>query len=178
MNRYQKAIVVLLGLIGFLLGGILMWTSSISLFISERNQGEVEPKIISEQVILKTEEPPEEIPVVPPKNEDDDERVFDGNITHYCACSDCNGANAGITASGISIKNGTGLKIQLAAANWLPLGAVVEVNGIRYLIADRGGGDLNDIGRIDVFVPQGHLAAKDKGRFQAEVRVVYLPSDV
>jgi hypothetical protein len=101
------------------------------------------------------------------------ERII-GELTYYCACAQCNGAdNARITADGTVLDEYTE---PLAGCNWLPLGSIVEVNGQQYRIADRGGHGLDAVGRLDVYEPGGHQAALDGGRVcDVEITIVYLP---
>ena len=94
-----------------------------------------------------------------------------GDITHYCAGRCCNGKWAGITADGTVLDEKTE---PVVGANWLPLGSVVEFGGTQYRVADRGK-DFDPVGRLDVFVPEGHQAALGKGRpTGVEITVVRL----
>jgi 3D (Asp-Asp-Asp) domain-containing protein len=96
-----------------------------------------------------------------------------GEITHYCACEICNGkGGAGITADGTRLDGNTP---PIVGCNWLALGAVVEVGGMVYRVADRGGKGFDDIGRLDVYVPDGHEAAQTAGRKNVVIKVVWLP---
>ena len=79
-----------------------------------------------------------------------------------------------MTASGHRIQNG--VDCGTAAANWLPFGAVIEVNGVQYTVRDRGGQWLGYVGNIDIFVSDGHNAARELGRLHGiEIKIVYLP---
>lgn len=101
--------------------------------------------------------------------------VISGNITYYDICLDCCGKTDGITASGIGIWNGMD-DPHIAACNWLPFGSVVSVNGVEYTIADRGGIGLNEIGRLDIFIPEGHQRALELGRSYADIEIIYINS--
>ena len=102
--------------------------------------------------------------------------ITGGELTHYCACSICCGKSDGITASGIKIQNGVKPEIDIASCNWLPLGAMIEVNGIGYLVADRGGSSLDQVGKLDIFVPEGHTAALNLGIIKGvSIKIISLP---
>lgn len=96
-----------------------------------------------------------------------------GRYTHYCSCSICCGKNDGITASGIKIYNGMANPYYVAC-NWLPLGSVIEVDGVRYTVVDRGGRGLSKPGRIDIFTPEGHAACYKKGTGPCSIEIVRL----
>lgn len=83
------------------------------------------------------------------------------NVTHYCACTKCCGANAqGITASGKNVAVG-----MVAMSSYYPFGTQIMINGIMYTVEDRGGSGIeNDIGRVDIFVPD-HNEALRLGRY-------------
>ena len=99
--------------------------------------------------------------------------VVAANITHYCACSKCNGKysrqedgiNYTATASGITLHDGmTG---NYCAATFGKLGDVITINGTEYTIVDRMGG--NSGYRVDIFVGVGHERCMELGRYKAEV---------
>lgn len=96
-----------------------------------------------------------------------------GRYTHYCACSICCGKNDGKTASGRKIQNGMANPYYIAC-NWLPLGSVVEVDGVEYTVVDRGGKGLSKQGRIDIFTPEGHAACYQKGTGSCSITIVRL----
>lgn len=102
--------------------------------------------------------------------------IITGELSYYCPCAKCNGSDhAGETASGLEIYKDMPDPL-IVGCNWLPLGAIVEVNGIKYTVADRGGSGLDRVGRLDVFEAQGHTKALERGRVRdIEVRVVGLP---
>ena len=83
------------------------------------------------------------------------------NVTHYCACSKCCGTNAdGYTASGKAVQRG-----MVAMSSHYPFGTQIMINGVMYTVEDRGGSGIeNDIGRVDIFVPD-HNEALRLGRF-------------
>lgn len=83
------------------------------------------------------------------------------NVTHYCACTKCCGPNAqGITASGKSVAEG-----MVAMSSYYPFGTQIMINGIMYTVEDRGGSGIeNDIGRVDIYVPD-HNEALRMGRY-------------
>ena len=104
--------------------------------------------------------------------------VLPGELTFYCDCAKCNGADcAGITADGTVLADLGPEDTPVAGANWLPLQSLVEVGGTVYRIADRGGPGLNRVGRLDIFTPEGHAAALRLGRVRdIEVRIIALGS--
>ena len=83
------------------------------------------------------------------------------DVTHYCACTRCCGPNAqGITASGKQVAVG-----MVAMSSHYPFGTQIMINGIMYTVEDRGGSGIeNDIGRVDIFVPD-HNEALRMGRY-------------
>jgi len=102
--------------------------------------------------------------------------VIIGELTHYDVCIACCGKVNGVTASGLVIRNGETPEIPVASCNWLPFGTIVKIDGVTHIVADRGGKEMDRIGRIDVFVPEGHQAALTLGRKRgAEITVVRLP---
>ncbi len=96
-----------------------------------------------------------------------------GRYTHYCACKKCCGKTNGITASGLKVYNGMD-DPHYIACNWLPLGSIVEINGIEYLVADRGGSSLSRKGRVDIYTPAGHKAALRAGTGNCTLTIVRL----
>lgn len=96
--------------------------------------------------------------------------IIQGHKSHYCACSKC-GTGSGHTASGLKVYNGME-DPHIVACNWLPLGTVIEVDGVRYTVADRGGSRLNKTGWIDIFVPEGHDACYRKGIGNCEIKII------
>jgi len=102
--------------------------------------------------------------------------IITGELTHYCICQKCCGKTDGITASGLKIENGVEPDIPVAACNWLPFGTIVVIDGKTYIIADRGGSELNKIGRLDIFTPEGHRAAIELGRiYGVIIEIISLP---
>lgn len=100
--------------------------------------------------------------------------VISGHKTHYCACKKCNGSSStGTTASGMKVYNGMA-DPYIVACNWLPLGSVIEVDGVQYTVADRGGSSLSTPGRIDIFTPAGHQACIQKGAGSCTIKIVRL----
>ena len=133
---------------------------------------EKEPEKIEEKKEeIKTEtvkeEPKEEVV------ESSDGRTFSAIVTHYCACSKCNGnyswseggVNYTATASGITLHDG--IDGNYCAATFGNLGDIVTINGVDYKIVDRMGG--NDGKRIDIFVADGHARCNELGRYTANV---------
>lgn len=82
-------------------------------------------------------------------------------LTGYCACSKCNGRNAGRTASGAAMIPG-----RTVATYSLPMGTQVKINGHIYTVEDNGvSGHHIDILHAD------HKTALDFGVQHAEVFV-------
>lgn len=100
-------------------------------------------------------------------------QVISGKYTHYCACAKCNGNSRGITSSGKKIRNGMKNPYYIAC-NWLPLGTVLEVDGICYTVTDRGGSGLSRKGRIDIFTPEGHSACYKYGTGACKITILRL----
>lgn len=102
--------------------------------------------------------------------------TLSGNATHYCACAVCCGQKDVFrTAAGVTIYNGMA-NPYIVAANWLPLGTVIRVNGVTYTVSDRGGSTLSPVGRIDIFTPEGHAACQRLGRKNVTIEIVRLGS--
>lgn len=99
-------------------------------------------------------------------------QVIKGKYTHYCACGTC-GSGTGVTASGKKVKNGMS-NPYYTACNWLPLGSVVNVDGVNYTVVDRGGSSLSRTGRIDIFTPGGHSAALRRGTGSCTLTIMRL----
>ncbi len=92
------------------------------------------------------------------------------NVTHYCACTKCCGPNAqGITASGKNVAVG-----MVAMSSYYPFGTQIMINGIMYTVEDRGGSGIeNDIGRVDIYVPD-HNEALRLGRYDTTAYIYRL----
>lgn len=78
-------------------------------------------------------------------------------VTAYCACAQCCGKWAdGITASGAPVRQGT-----TAAANWLPFGTRIYVDGLGWrTVQDRMARRFSD--RVDIYF-DSHQAARRWG---------------
>jgi len=100
-------------------------------------------------------------------------QVISGKYTHYCACAKCNGNSRGITSSGRRISADMADPYYIAC-NWLPLGTVLDVDGVIYTVVDRGGSGLSKQGRIDIFTPGGHSTALRKGTGRCTITIVRL----
>ena len=84
-------------------------------------------------------------------------RTEEAIITYYTATDDECGKDDGITASGTVATEG-----RTVASDHLPLGTVVEIDGVQYVVEDRFGGGYNN--KIDVFVNDKHTAYKKRKR--------------
>ena len=91
-------------------------------------------------------------------------------VTHYCACTKCCGANAqGITASGKNVAVG-----MVAMSSHYPFGTQIMINGTMYTVEDRGGSGIeNNIHRVDIFVPD-HQQALRLGRYTTTATIYRL----
>lgn len=92
------------------------------------------------------------------------------DVTHYCACTLCCGENAaGITASGKRVSQG-----MVAMSSHYPFGTQIKINGVLYIVEDRGGSGIeNDIHRVDIYVPD-HNEALRLGRFKTTAQIYRL----
>ncbi len=143
----------------------------------ENSRNELSSKVVKEPVdrveIIGTKPVPTSSNGVSSKGGYHVGQTISGRYTHYCACSKCCGKNDGKTASGIKIYNGMP-DPHYIACNWLPLGSVVEVNGVEYTVVDRGGRGLSKQGRIDIYTPEGHAACYQKGTGSCSITIVRL----
>ena len=86
--------------------------------------------------------------------------------TAYCPCSRCCGKSDGITASGAKAVSGH----TIAAPSTYAFGTEIEIDGVVYVVEDRGGAIKGN--RIDIFF-DSHQAANTYGRRTVEGRVYY-----
>lgn len=143
---------------------------------TETEPATAEPSEV-EQIEPEHEKPATTKPNAPkaeePKAETSD--TFKAIITHYCACSKCNGKynrteggiNYTATASGVTLHDG--IAGNYCAATFGSLGDIITIDGIDYEIVDRMGG--NDGKRVDIFVANGHARCNELGRYKAEVTI-------
>ena len=87
------------------------------------------------------------------------ERLGRWKTTGYCPCRRCNGRNAGRTASGAPMTPG-----RTIAVGGLPFGTVLRINGVDYVVEDRG----TPYGHIDILYPD-HKTASNHGVKYAEI---------
>jgi 3D (Asp-Asp-Asp) domain-containing protein len=88
-------------------------------------------------------------------------------ITAYCSCSKCCGKSDGITYSGQKAVEGVTIAADL---NILPIGTVVEIEGVgRRIVQDKGGSIKGN--RIDLFF-RDHKTALAFGRQERWVTVL------
>ncbi len=92
--------------------------------------------------------------------------LFIAKITHYDACLECCGKTNGITASGVKAT------VNHTVAGDFPFGTVLWVDGVRYVVEDRGGKIKGN--RLDVFVSSHEEALK---RGVMERIVIYYERD-
>lgn len=79
------------------------------------------------------------------------ERLGKWKTTGYCPCRRCNGRNAGRTASGAPMTPD-----RTVAVGGLPFGTVLRVNGVEYVVEDRG----TPYGHIDFLYPDHKTASR------------------
>ena len=99
-------------------------------------------------------------------------QVITGRYTHYCACGTC-GTGSGQTASGRHVSNGMKNPYYIAC-NWLPMGSIVNIDGTNYTVVDRGGSGLSQVGRVDIFTPEGHRACYRYGTGKCTLTIMRL----
>lgn len=103
-------------------------------------------------------------PVVQEIVEEPEYYTINVTYTHYDACYDCCGKTDGITASGAkATANHT-----IAAPKEYPFGTRVEINGIIYVVEDRGGSVKNN--RFDIYV-DSHQEAINRGVGYGEAKI-------
>ena len=126
---------------------------------------------------------PAELPSEPVEPRESYNGIYEGDtitgtLTYYDVCLSCCGKTDGITASGIRIQNGVEPETPVVGCNWLPLMTIITIDGVEYIVADRGGTSLNAVGRLDVFNPAGHEDCIQKGIDRdAEIVIVELPGE-
>lgn len=88
-------------------------------------------------------------------------------ITRYCNCSQCCGQWAGgNTASGVPPT-----PWHTVAHNYLPFGTRVLINGVEYVVEDRGDANMAGGMWFDVYVSD-HRTAQGPGMYTAEVWII------
>lgn len=150
-----------------LLSGMLAATS-FGIYSSYRIPEELPPVVIptsAEPLIppeLNTDtgaQNPEEIDIDPTVEGTYD--IF--TITHYCGCDICNGDWGAYDALDEPLAVGT------VACNVLPLGTIIYIDGIEYMVRDRLSSAYDGENRIDIYV-EDHQEALDLGiRYDVEV---------
>lgn len=121
---------------------------------------ETEPEEPDEDdMVIEEEEEVEIEETKAPKSEWESLGTF--KLTAYCACSKCNGSNAGKTASGATPKVGTTIAVDRGV---IPLGSKIKINGHVYTAQDTGVSGKT----IDIFMGS-HDECMDFGVDYAEV---------
>lgn len=121
-----------------------------------------EPK---EEIII--EPTPTEEPILNPEDyeqnieEIDTDPTVEGTwdiftITYYCGCNICNGDYGSVDAYGEPLTIGT------VACNVLPLGTVIDIGGVEYVVRDRLSSIYDGENRIDIYV-EDHEEALENG---------------
>ena len=83
--------------------------------------------------------------------------------TAYCDCVECCGKSDGITKSGVKTQEGRTIAVD---PDVIPLGSIVEIDGVEYIAEDIGGAIKGD--RIDIYF-DNHDKALDYGVRYCEV---------
>ncbi len=112
----------------------------------------------------------EDIDIIEAQEETTDGWQYFGvcTVSHYCNCSICCGQWAGGgTASGVAPTPG-----RTVAHNYLPFGTRVLINGVEYVVEDRGDDNMSGGMWFDVFCGS-HSEALQKGLYNADVYVIY-----
>lgn len=121
-----------------------------------------EPVIEVKQIVKESEITPE--PEI--------ERVSLGEyrITAYCACEVCcPGTSDGITATGTKATEGRTIAVD---PDVIPLGSIVEINGVEYVAEDVGGAIKGD--RIDLYF-NSHEDALEWGVQYLDIFLIEFP---
>lgn len=90
-------------------------------------------------------------------------RVEEAIITYYTASDDECGKADGITASGRVAREG-----RTVAADHLPIGTIIEIEGVQYVVEDRFGGGYNN--KIDIYTSSRDHAIK-QGKRKVNVKI-------
>jgi 3D (Asp-Asp-Asp) domain-containing protein len=107
------------------------------------------------------------IVITPPKTEISAQTFEVFTITAYCSCTKCCGKSDGITYSGLKAVEGVTIAADL---NILPIGTVVEIEGIgRRIVQDKGGAIKGN--RLDLYF-QRHSDALRFGKQERWVTVI------
>lgn len=135
------------------------------------------PMIVAEIKTYAPEPIEEDPPEVVSKKETEPQTsgTITATITHYCACTTCNGKwsytedgiNYTDTASGIILHDG--ISGNYCAATFGSLGDKIVIGGVEYTIVDRMKATTGY--KIDIFVADGHDRCYELGRYKAEVIV-------
>lgn len=88
-------------------------------------------------------------------------------ITAYCACGKCcDGSDDGLTYTETVATEGRTIAVD---PNVIPLGSIVEINGVNYVAEDIGGAIKSN--RIDIFF-NSHSDAREFGRQYLDVFII------
>lgn len=109
------------------------------------------------------------------------------NVTFYDAGACCNGDGAGVTSTGLKIKNNGSYydkKQAYVACNWLPPKSKIVINfptdpnlkelsgaSLTYSVEDTGSADRLSTDCIDVFVPCDHSVITKMGRKNVSIKI-------
>lgn len=98
---------------------------------------------------------------------------IEARISHYCNCPTCCGqwyTPEAIGAAGIPLVEGK----HCAATKDIPMGSIVEVDGVEYIVADRVADWIYEKHgtTVDIFMGTNHAGALQNGVKKCEVKVV------
>lgn len=100
------------------------------------------------------------------KSEPTNESLGIFKVTAYCSCTECCGKSDGITKSGVKTQEGRTIAVD---PDVIPLGSVVEIDGVEYIAEDIGEAIKGD--RIDIYF-DNHDRALEYGVQYREVYMV------
>ena len=120
-----------------------------------------EPLVLEVEEVVKETTPEPEIERVP---------LGEYRITAYCPCEKCCGAWAdGITYTGTEATEGRTIAVD---PDVIPLGSIVEINGVEYVAEDVGGAIKGD--RIDLYF-NSHEDALEWGVQYLDIFLIEFP---
>lgn len=124
---------------------------------------------------------PTPTPEPSPTESTEDVEIITANITHYCACSKCNGkysftkGGKNYTETAIGMILHDGISGNYCAATFGSLGDTITINGTDYKLVDRM---KSKSGRkVDIFIADGHDKCLELGRFTADVKLKSLEQE-
>lgn len=142
-------------------------------------QEDQDPEIVTVEAIpieIESSEPVIEVkeivkePEITPEPEIERVSLGEYRITAYCACEVCcPGTSDGITATGTIATEGRTIAVD---PDVIPLGSIVEINGVEYVAEDVGGAIKGD--RIDLYF-NSHEDALEWGVRYLDIFLIEFP---